>query len=220
MNPPSLAVAARRFYYDSADSLVELGEQSSGGGTINPSGSTLGVWNIPFGESKDGQYRDLTTGKMTVGSFTYAAYGTLKLQSKTYDDVVMISNPSGKNFFITKPFFGLVMKVMYSAPNTIAGAYINSFGSTAVTIAGSPASPKNHSITTQKNSEIVIDLADYSGNCDIKIVAISGKTVYQNTLYFGSASKTVSINNVNAGVYFVELKYNNGIEKAKVYLTK
>jgi hypothetical protein len=216
---PSLDLAIIDYYYDCADSLVRLGQQGSGGNLANTWGDVQGIWKIAFGDSVNARYGSNSTSKLVTGSFKYAAYGTLKTKYGIYDNVVMFTHPDAKVFFQTTPYFGMLMNVVYSDATTIAGAYIYSYsGSTGVE--GLTSSKKVNIYSTLKNNEIVIDIDGYKGNCAVKVINLLGKTVYQNVLIFNADKQTLSLNNVNKGIYLVEIRYNNEVQTAKVLLTK
>lgn len=91
---PSVEQAIVDYYREYPDSLVRMGQQSSGGSNSSTWGDTQGIWNVSFGGSTNATYQDQGTGQLATGVFTYAAYGTLTTPYGTYNDVVMITRPN------------------------------------------------------------------------------------------------------------------------------
>lgn len=214
---PFLTQAIIDYYHDYPDSLVRMGQQHSGGASSSTWGDVQGVWNIAFGSSASGRYQDASTGQLVTGSYTYAGYGTLKTKLGTYNDVVMFSRNGAKTFFQTTPYFGMLMNVLYSAPTTIAGAYIYSYG-TSNGVADF-SSQNNTSIYSGLNSnEVVINIANFSGNADVNVFDATGKSVFHNSIRFSNDSQSIKLNIVTQGIYLVEVKYNNTVKTSKVIL--
>ena len=188
---PSLDKAIIDYYYDSADSLVRLGQQGSGGNLANTWGDVQGVWNIAYGASKDARNQNMGS-KLTMGSFTYAGYGTLKTKYGSYSDVVLITYPGGKNFFQTKPYFGMLMNILYSAPSTIAGAYIYNY--TAGTGATEAA------IVDEKNFFQTGNTFLFEGSA--KLLNLLGEVV-------ATGVNTLDASHLPTGIYFININGNS-----------
>lgn len=217
--PTTLDKTVIDYYYDCSDSLVKLGQQSSGGNNFSTWGYVQGVWNMAYGDSRNARFMDPMTGTLKSTPFTYAAYGTLKTFHGTYDNVVMLSFEGNKNFFQTTPYFGLLMNIVYSSPTTIAGAYINNFGTSSGV--NDLSVSKSVAVTSLLNSnQIQIDLFDYKGSCNVNVYDVIGQKVYQTVLNYNAQRQTISIENVSTGLYLVELNYNSAINSTKVFLTK
>jgi hypothetical protein len=214
--PTTLDKTVIDYYYDCADSLVRLGQQSSGGSNSSTWGNVQGVWKLTFGDSATARSMSLSTGKLEPTSFKYAGYGTLKTKYGTYTNVVMISLNGIRNFFQTTPYFGMLMSIQYTTPTTIAGAYIYSY-SAGASVKNDIHSAENVSITANSN-QITIGLNEINTGCEVRVLNMMGQTVSQKHIN-NSDSHSIAIDNVISGVYLVEVKYNNSIKTAKVYLS-
>lgn len=209
---PTVEQAIVDFYHDYPDSLVRMGQQSSGGSNYSTWGDVEGVWNIPFGGSTNANYMDPMTGQLVSGSFSYAAYGTLTTPFGTYNDVVMITLPGVKNFFTTTPYFGKLMKIVYSGPTTIAGAYIYSYG----TSSGIDDVKNEQTINIYPNpvsEDLLIDFLE-SKIIRVEILNVLGEAILIQEI----SSSTLKINTVelSKGIYFIKtMDENNNISTSK-----
>jgi hypothetical protein len=202
---PTVEQAIVDFYREYPDSLVRMGQQSSGGSNSSTWGDTQGVWNVSFGGSTNAKYIDQGTGQLVSGVFTYAAYGTLTTPFGTYNDVVMITRPGGKLFFSTAPYYGLLMNVIYSGPTTIAGAYVYDYDfptsidklptSNQLTLYPNPAS--NH-LTLQ---------FDVVATRSVEIYNLLGEKLYSSKV--NTTNLNIDIQPLKTGVYFIKTTDEN-----------
>lgn len=202
---PTVEQAIVDFYREYPDSLVRMGQQSSGGSNSSTWGDTQGVWNVSFGGSTTAKYLDSGTGQLTNGTFTYAAYGTLTTPYGTYNDVVMITRPGSKLFFSTTPYYGLLMNVIYSGPTTIAGAYVYSYDfSTSV-----DAIQAKNELSIYPNpvsNELTLQFETNSTKT-IEILNCLGAVEYTETTRNTSAK--INTSHLSKGVYFIKTTDEN-----------
>ena len=215
---PSLDKAIIDYYQECTDSLVRLGQQGSGGGLANTWGDVQGIWNLAYGDSADARYF-IYSNQLTTGKITYAAYGTLKTKYGVYTNVVMLSRNGGRAFFQTTPYVGMLMEIQYSAPNTIAGAYIYSYAG-AAGIEDLKPQHKASVYSISNSKEVKISMADYTGKVGVKVYDALGKEVFQNTLYFSNDSQNIDLHNLLHGIYFVQVRYENFIQTEKVIINQ
>lgn len=209
---PSVEQAIVDFYREYPDSLVRMGQQSSGGSNSSTWGDTQGIWNVPFGGSTNANYQDQGTGQLASGVFTYAAYGTLTTPYGTYNDVVMITRPGSKLFFSTTPYYGLLMNVIYSGPTTIAGAYVYDYDfPTSIDVLATQdrlslyPNPVSNELTLQfeTNSSRTIEILNCLG-------AVEYTEIVRTT------TARINTSHLSTGVYFIKTTdENNNLSMGK-----
>ena len=209
---PSVEQAIVDFYREYPDSLVRMGQQSSGGSNSSTWGDTQGVWNVSFGGSTNANYQDQGTGQIVSGVFTYAAYGTLTTPYGTYNDVVMITRPGSKLFFSTAPYYGLLMNVIYSGPTTIAGAYVYDY-TFATNVIDAKESLEFSMYPNPVENQLNIVFND-NQNKTIEIYNVLGETIYQNNHVINKLQ--IDVKTLEKGVYFIKTTdKNNNISTNK-----
>lgn len=197
---PTVEQAIVDFYHEYPDSLVRMGQQSSGGSNSSTWGDTQGIWNVSFGGSSNANYQDPGTGQLASGVFTYAAYGTLTTPYGTYNDVVMIIRPGSKLFFSTTPYYGLLMNVIYSGPTTIAGAYVYDYNF-ATTVSEANEVSAFSLFPNPVSNELTINF----GNSKIKTIEllnVLGEVIL--TKKISSSTIKINITELANSIYFVK----------------
>lgn len=212
---PSVEQAIVDFYREYPDSLVRMGQQSSGGSNSSTWGDTQGVWNVSFGGSTNANYQDQGTGQLVSGVFTYAAYGTLSTPYGTYNDVVMITRPGSKLFFRTTPYYGLLMNVIYSSPTTIAGAYVYSYGASSTGINKITDSPVLNIYPNPVSDELTINLETTTTNI-VEVINSIGTTILKQAIHSSSTKINTSI--LSNGIYFVRTTNENNITSTSKFI--
>lgn len=209
---PSVEQAIVDFYREYPDSLVRLGQQSSGGSNSSTWGDTQGIWNVSFGGSTSANYQDQGTGQLVSGVFTYAAYGTLTTPYGTYNDVVMITRPGSKLFFSTTPYYGLLMNVIYSGPTTIAGAYVYSYD--FPTVVNENKTKNDFSIYPNPvSNELTIQ---FETNSRKKVEVLNCLGTVEMIEQTNASITKINTNNLSKGVYFIKTTdENNNISTSK-----
>ncbi len=202
---PTVEQAIVDYYREYPDSLVRMGQQSSGGSNSSTWGDTQGIWNVSFGGSTNANYQDQGTGQLVSGVFTYAAYGTLTTPYGTYNDVVMITRPGSKLFFSTTPYYGLLMNVIYSGPTTIAGAYVYDY--TFATNVLEVKESSEFSIYPNPASNQLTISFDVVATRSVEIYNLLGEKLYSSKV--NTTNLNIDIQPLKTGVYFIKTTDEN-----------
>jgi hypothetical protein len=219
--PTTIEKTVIDYYLESGDSLVKLGQQSSGGSSSSTWGYVVGVWNVAYGGSINARYMDPTTGRYMLTAFKYAGYGTLKTKWGTYNNVVMIKNSGNVYFYQTTPYVAMLMNIAYSAPGTVAGAYIYRYIDGNTSGMKDLANTKKTTISSAPGThEVSIKISEFTEKCKVEVFDLVGKVVYNNVLNFNATPQKFVVENINNGFYIVKVSYNNSTDAAKVYLAK
>lgn len=209
---PSVEQAIVDFYREYPDSLVRMGQQSSGGSNSSTWGDTQGIWNVSFGGSTNAKYLDQGTGQLVTGVFTYAAYGTLTTPYGTYNDVVMITRPGSKLFFSTTPYYGLLMNVIYSGPTTIAGAYVYDYDF-PTSIDKLHASNKLTFYPNPASNQLTLSF-NVVAKRTVEIYNLLGEKLYSTKV--NTTNLNIDVKTFENGVYFIKsTDENNNITTSK-----
>ncbi|MBV6484468.1 MAG: hypothetical protein KFKLKKLM_00974 [Flavobacteriales bacterium] len=211
---PSVEEAIVDYYKEYPDSLVRMGQQSSGGSNSSTWGDTQGIWNVSFGGSTNATYLNQSTGQLVSGVYTYAAYGTLTTPYGTYNDVVMITRPGSKLFFSTTPYYGLLMNVIYSGPTTIAGAYIYDY-TFATNVSETIEETTTFSLFPNPVNN-VLNLVFDANNQKVEIYNVLGEIMYNNISLNNNLSIDVSA--FGSGVYFIKTTDKNNTVSTQKFI--
>lgn len=154
-----------------------------------------------------------TTGSPVAYTCTYDAYGTLTINSKTYNDIVRVSTNTGEvTFYVASPVvFPIIFKTggyfFYNEPTTFTGIE-NITTNSQITVYPNPASDVvTLNIDNVNNADLTLNFYNEIGTL------VKSEILKQN-------NRQINIGDLSNGIYMVEIKSKEWTKKQKLIIQR
>lgn len=208
---PDINLNPMFFIEDRPDMLFQLGSQASGG-TMDMTSDTLFLFTHSF---------DSTLSYGNRHWVKYTGYGSMTIDGKTFDPVVMheyTNKSDGKvqhYFFTLSPYFQLLLAYSIES-GTVSSAYYYQPEDASTSVTKDVAFEKIKLYPNPANDFVTI--VNMPHGSTLSITDMAGKLVYGSTV--AGTQATISTANFVNGIYFIRLEHNGSVVNRGLIVNK